>query len=64
MHWYEPQPPERLIFRRSFPIESLGLDGGRLTLVCRFAPWSRIKVALRKIEPGHLATMRDLLRGD
>jgi hypothetical protein len=64
LHLYVPgtQPPARLMFRRSFPIESLGLDGGTLTLVCRFTPWSRIKVTLRKVEPGDLATMRDLLQ--
>ena len=49
-------------FWRSFPIKSLGLDDGTLTIVCRFTPWSRIKVTLRKIEPGDLATMRDLLQ--
>ena len=66
LHLYVPgtQPPARLMFRRSFPIESLGLDDGTLTLVCRFTPWSRLKLTLRKVQPGDLATMRDLLRGD
>ena len=64
LHLYVPgtQPPARLMFRRSFPIESVGLDDGTLSLVCQFTPWSRIKVTLRKVEPGDLATMRDLLQ--
>jgi hypothetical protein len=64
LHLYVPgtQPPARLMFRRSFPIESVGPDDGTLTLVCRFTPWSRIKVTLRKVESGDLATIRDLLQ--
>ena len=64
MNWCEPgtQPPARLMFRRSFPIESVGLDDGTLTLVCQFTAWSRIEVTLRKVEPGDLATIRDLLQ--
>ena len=66
LHLYVPgtQPPARRMFRRSFPIESVGLDGGTLTLVCRFTPWSRLKLTRRQVEPGDLATRRDLLRGD
>ena len=64
MNWCEPgtQPPARLIFRRSFPIESAGLDDGTLTLVCQFTAWSRLRLTLRKVEPGDLATMRDSLQ--
>lgn len=64
LHLYVPgtQPPARLMFRISFPIESVGLDDGTLTLVYRFSPWSRMKLTLRKVEPGDLATIRDLLQ--